>query len=296
LTFEIGLPYNADVVHRCFRARCCGVLALGLLFVLRVSAQGPPPKPASAKELAAITERGRLLAEYDRAAWQATDAVLSQPPTPGTIQRYLARKKDDLWTVVFGRLNEKGDRFLVAAKASQDARNGTFNVVRYPKPREEGGAWLEMARAVETVAAQFNGGNRAYNIALLPASNGEYYIYLIPAQIKANVFPLGGDTRYRVSRDGRQIRETRLLHRGVMEVRAQEKFAAHVHTHVYSPVQNETPEDTDVFHVLARKPAIPEIIVTKNFAYEIKTDGTIRFAGLVKDMIEASSKSTPPTP
>lgn len=268
-----------------------------LLLLFRAADAQEPVKPAPPKELAAITARGRLLAEYDRAAWQATDAVLAQPPEPGTIQRYIARKSEDRWTVVFGRLNDRGDRFLIAAKAKQDVRSGKYTVERYAKPKEEGGYWADAANAVTTVLAIFNAQNRAYNFAVLPAPNGEYYVYLIPAQTKADVWPLGGDVRYRVSRDGHQIRETRRLHRGIMEVRLQAGVAAHYHTHVHSPVQDGRPEDTDVFHVLARKPAIPEIIATKDFVYEIKPDGSIRYAGLLKDMGTGSKPGTAsPTP
>jgi hypothetical protein len=50
-------------------------------------------KPTSA-ELAAITDRGRLLAEYDAAAWHATDAVLATHPKEGTSKRYIAHKTE----------------------------------------------------------------------------------------------------------------------------------------------------------------------------------------------------------
>ena len=72
-----------------------------LLLSFRATAAQEPLKPASPKELAAITARGRLLAEYDRAAWQATDALLAHPPEPGAVQRYIARKSEDRWTVAF---------------------------------------------------------------------------------------------------------------------------------------------------------------------------------------------------
>jgi hypothetical protein len=39
---------------------------------------------------------------------------------------------------------------------------------------------------------------------------------------------------------------------------------------------SDVPEDTDVFHVLARRPQRPEIILTRNKKmYEISVDGTI---------------------
>jgi len=49
-----------------------------VLFVMGVSASAAP-KPSVA-ELAAITERGQMLAEYDTAAWKATDALMVAHP------------------------------------------------------------------------------------------------------------------------------------------------------------------------------------------------------------------------
>ena len=58
-------------------------------------------KPSDA-ELAAITERGRLLAEYDAAAAVATDAVLPTHPKEGAFNRYIAHKTETGWVVDFG--------------------------------------------------------------------------------------------------------------------------------------------------------------------------------------------------
>lgn len=40
-------------------------------------------KPLSDSELAAITARGRMLADYDTASWHATDAVKALKPAEG---------------------------------------------------------------------------------------------------------------------------------------------------------------------------------------------------------------------
>jgi hypothetical protein len=46
-----------------------------------------------------------------------------------------------------------------------------------------------------------------------------------------------------------------------------------MHTHVLS----DTPEDTDVFHVLTRKPTVPELISTEHFLFMVESDGSIKF-------------------
>jgi hypothetical protein len=254
--------------------------------------QKTTPKPPSPAELKAITQRGQLLAEYDRIAVQTTDILLAQPPDPALVRRFLARKKDKKWTVVFGKLNDSGERFQIAAQIAQDEPNGLFTMERFPTPREEGGYWAEAARAVETALMRFRPGNRAYNIAVLPAPQNQWFVYVLPAQTKADYYPHGGDFRYRVSKDGLKLLETRQMHKTLIEVKTSANMAAHFH----AATRDDKPEDSDVYHVLVRKPAVREIIASKNFVFEIKTDGTIRYVGPVKDLLSPSPPASPKPP
>jgi hypothetical protein len=112
---------------------------------------------------------------------------------------------------------------------------------------------------------------------VLPAASDQLYVYIVPAQTKKGVYPLGGDARYLISKDGSEIIEKRQLHKSILEMNPAQgpgKTAAGFHTHVLS----EVPEDTDVFYVLARKPAMPEYIGAGKFRYEVRADGAIRRA------------------
>jgi hypothetical protein len=80
-----------------FRSRFIGQLVILTLLVATAEAHASN-KPSEA-ELAAITARGVLLAEYDTAAWQATDAVQAAHPVEGRVGRYIARKTDAGWVV-----------------------------------------------------------------------------------------------------------------------------------------------------------------------------------------------------
>jgi hypothetical protein len=89
--------------------RQCAIFAL----LLTTLAAKTSSKPSDA-ELAAITARGVLLAEYDTAAWQATDAVTAAHPRERT-NLYIARKTDTGWIVDLGiwghgNMGEYGDR------------------------------------------------------------------------------------------------------------------------------------------------------------------------------------------
>ena len=251
-------------------------LALTLIFVTTAAAFAQRTKPADPAELAAISQRGRMLAEYDVAAWHSTDMVVALKPKDGEIGGYVARKTGNIWTVVYGRLSEKKDKYLIAFEATQQSLPNEFKIQRYEKPKEDSGAFLNAARALETAKAAFVPAQpRPYNAAVLPAADGKFYVYLVPAQTELGVFPLGGDARLTISGDGIKLLETRQLHKSIIEFQVPKD--AKPETGYHTAILDDVPEDTDVFHVLAREPKIPELVVTQKFVYQIAPDGTIRY-------------------
>lgn len=250
------------------------LIAASIILLSLSSAPAQKNSPPSNAELAEITERGKQLAEYDVAAWHATDAVLAMKPAEGSITRYVARKTDGGWIVVFGRFNDKRDKFLIAYEASQGASPTEFKVKKYDPPKETSDFYFFGAKAIEIVLADFKRENRPYNVAALPAKSGQLYVYILPAQTQEGVYPLGGDARYLISADGTRIIEKRQMHISIIEFApSDQKVEAGFHT----AVLDDIPEDTDVFHVLSRKPSIPEWIGTKKYIYRIEPDGTIRY-------------------
>jgi len=228
----------------------------------------------TAEELAAITERGRMLSEYDQAAWHATDVVQMANPKTVEGQHNIAKKENGKWRVVFGRLNEERSRFAITCEAEQQANPREFVVQKEPEELQDDGFFLFAARAIDVAMKDFGGANRPYNVAVLPGPAEQLYVYLYPAQTKARVYPLGGDVRYLVSADGLNIVEKRQMHKTVIEnaPSPKGKTVAGYHTHVLSDV----PEDTDVFHVLTQDPPVPEFVGTAHFMYEVNADGTIK--------------------
>ena len=236
----------------------------------------------TAEELAAISERGRVLEEYDQAAWHATDLVQTANPRTIDGQHYLARKENGRWTVVFGALNGDKSKFLISYEAEQLAKPKEFAVRKDDPAKEDTGFYLLAARALEVALADFGRISRPYSSAVLPATQtdvkdgeGLLYVYLYPAQTKAGVFPLGGDVRYLVSADGTKLLMKRQLHKTILEPAPAKgkKLAAGYHTHVLT----DQPEDTDVLHVLQQDPPVPEIIATAHFLYQVAADGSIGF-------------------
>src|ERR1044072_2921996 len=229
-----------------------------LLASIAAPAQTGRTTPASEAELAQITERGRNLAAYDVAAWHGTDAVMALQPVEGSVGRYIVKRTSDGWTVVFGRLNEKRDKFLINYEAIQGSTPKEFKASKLGPAKEDAGFFLFAARAIDTSLADFKGESRPYNVAVLPAPSTQLYVYVLPAQTKNGVYPLGGDVRYLISGDGLRIIEQRQMHKAIIEVPMIRAVEPGYHT----AIMDQGPEDSDVFHVLARTPSVPEFFAT----------------------------------
>ena len=249
-------------------------VAVGLFLLPATTKASSKPSDA---ELTAISKRGVFLAEYDTAAWQATDDVKAAHPVGGQVGHYIARMTEAGWVVDFGRLNQAEDKFLVAYEAFQTGTPARF-AVRGFDPVREGTGWnLAAAKGIETAMRDFGEASRPYNVAVLPAGRESMYVYLYPAQIKAGVYPFGGDVRYHILADGMTIIEKRQMHKTIIEsvpARTPGMVASGYHTHVLSDV----PEDTDVLLVLSRKPRVPEIVVAGAYMFTIDVNGKITVA------------------
>lgn len=253
---------------------------VGIVFLLLLTSLslGAKKKSEPGPIMADVTARGQALFEYDQAAWHASDALLATHPDKNLLGRYIAHKSESGWTVVFGRLSEQHDKFIVVYEATEGATLKEFTARKLDPPREDTSFYLAAAKGVETALHDFQREQRPYNVAVLPASSDQLYVYVLPAQTKAGIYPLGGDARYLISADGGTIVEKRQLHRSILETQPSSvpkgtTPAGGYHTHVLSDV----PEDTDVLYVLTRQPSEPEFIGTRSGKfYEISTDGTIR--------------------
>ena len=250
--------------------------ALLFLLIASISVLAQREKPADEVELKGITERGKILAEYDIAAWSSTDAVIALNPKQGSFTGFVARKNGSLWTVVYGKLNEKKDKYLIAYEAIQTTSPTEFKVQFFDKPKEDSGFFLAAANAVETAKSAFvPAEQRPYNVAVLDNKEKQFLVYFVPAQTETGIFPLGGDMRITISSDGSKVLQSRQLHKSIIEFQLPkgQKPVSGYHT----AILDDVPEDTDVFHVLAREPKVPELIVTQRFVYNVAVDGTIRY-------------------
>lgn len=224
--------------------------------------------------LAGVSERGRTLYAYDQAAWHGTDSFFALHPDTNGLTHYICAKTPNGWVVTFPKWNVTHDRLLVAYEAIETAQPGEYKARKIDPPWEAPDDLFAKERALELALGNFPHQNRSYNTAILPAPGSNFYVYFYPAQTKDTVWPIGGDVRYTISSDGKQILETRQLHKSILDMEFKPELhpVSGIHSHVLSDV----PEDTDVFYVLNRRPLIPEyIVITPKRIFTVNTDGSI---------------------
>jgi len=253
------------------------MIACLVLFCSPVDVAGQAPedtghrrdKPADATELAAIAARGRAIAAYDAAAWHATDEVQALHPKEGLVRMYIGRQTTAGWLVAFGKMNDAKDAFLLAFETTPSADPLHPTVMSHDPAVEDRGEWFKVARAFDTGRDAFGKASRPYNIVVLPVPDKSWFVYVYPAATTNDVFPTGGDVRYRVSGDGTKILDTHRMHASILEFKMDLTQKMSFHT----AFLDDAPEDTDVANALMMG-GTPAIIATKKFVYRIAADGT----------------------
>jgi hypothetical protein len=255
-----------------------------------IAAQSAPTQ----SQLDEISARGRALAGYQRAAWTASTQLLATNPDPWKVQRYVAYHADSGWVVAFGRLSAGRDTFYVSDIGIPAAVNGRrvdslFAFQSFPEPGPDTDFLVRAARAMDNAVMTLGATTRPYSAAAIPTENGEWFVYLTPAADVASVWPLGDDLRYRISGDGESVLETRRMHTGLIAESATTRSdGAKLAVGRHRTAVHDEPEDSDVFHVLARRPLVPQVIVTRHYHYVIGVDGSIRLAQGTETIVGAT--------
>jgi len=230
----------------------------------------------SADSLAAISRRGRALATRDSIAWLGADAMTSLSLPTDSIQRVIVRRTDDGWEVASGTLSNDGSTYLIQEIATPGIQ-ATWASTLYDPPEPDTAYFANAARAIETSIAMFHRSEaRPYVATAIPDDGPWWLVYLYPAPTVQGSWPRGGDTRFRVSGDGRVITESRRLHASITEYSVSTARPTSAMLEREPLVSGDTPEDTDVFHILQRRPAIPELMLAGKYRYRIDVDGSIR--------------------
>jgi len=255
-------------------------------------AVGQTEKPPTAEELTEIAARGHALAEYDQAAWHASDAVEALHPAQETVQHYVARKTPAGWIVAWGYFDKDHSHFLITYEAKQGASPTEFTVVEHNPPLKDADFYFHAAAALETARTDFRASAhpaRPYNISVLPASTGEWYVYAIPAQQDFAILPYGGDLRYTVSFNGARILDRRQMHKTVLE-ESLPAGGGHAHFDFHTHILSDLPEDSDIFYAMTRRAEQGEWVASKKYTYEITPDFSLGYLGETTTVADFLSK------
>jgi len=194
-----------------------------------------------------------------------------------SIRRLIVRHTDTGWEVASGALSDDGAVYLISEIATPGIQ-ATWASTLFDPPDPDTGYFASAARAIEVSIAMFHRPEgRPYVATAIPADDGTgWLVYLYPSPTTTGSWPRGGDMRFRVSDDGRVIMESRRLHDSITEYSVRTARPASALLGREPVVSGDTPEDTDVFHVLQRRPAIPELMLAGKHRYRIDVDGSIR--------------------
>jgi hypothetical protein len=202
--------------------------------------------------------------------------------SPTGVKSLIARRTNVGWEVAAGELSMDETEFLIRQLSTPGIQLDRWAASSFDPPRSDTGYFARAARAIATSLTMFRRvADRPYIATVVPATDGPWWwVYLYPAPTADGLWPRGGDMRFRVSTDGRVITETRRLHESITQYSARSARSSSAPAVDRPPlVAGDTPEDTDVFHVLQRRPALPELMSAGRFQYRIDLDGTIRLLG-----------------
>lgn len=269
------------------------------------AAKGKSKAPASPAQLVAIEERGTNLYLYERALLVSMEALKQSQIKAG-----LANVSDGENFSILVQLNPKGFKtafgrlggekhcyfidFLVEGEwqDTQPKTASTGKVVFLSPPQEDQSTFLAMARALNLVKEEKEAllPYKGHHYAVLPGqSAGSFYVYFYPRPEDKGTYFLGHDLRVKVEAD--EVKERRVMHRTILSFpnkadKQRERLEPVMGVH--SAVVDELPEDTDVMHVLLRKPATKEMVITKTYLYEIEKSGRIKYRGPIKSFLKGS--------
>ena len=251
------------------------------LFSVVSSHGGGAQSTRTQAQLDSISARGRALAGYQHAALLASTQLMATNPDPWQVGRYVAYHADSGWVVAFGRLNAERDTFYVNQIAVPAAIDGQRVDSMFEFHKFDAAPDIDFlvraARAMDLGVMTLGMASRPYTAAAVPAENGEWLVYLTPAPNAAGAWPLGDDVRYRVSSDGLRVLETHRMHEGMVSDNvATRRDGTRLATGWHRTSLRDLPEDSDVFHVLARR--LPELVVTRHHQYIVGVDGSIKYA------------------
>lgn len=234
------------------------------------AAQTPaPPAPGEEAQLKNVVARGVYLYGFDRAAWVSTDVMKEKIPARLSEVRGWVVEGDQTNNVVtyYGDKDGTLYRIFVVTMANGKA-TGSQEIAADGPDRTLSPMQARMAQARKTAIQAAGEAKVPYcaaaspNTVIMPAPGpgGPIDVYIMTPQTKANVWPFGGHSMFRIGADGK-VASSRVFTRGCLdmakpEFKKGETVQAMMVTHLLDP----TPTELHVF--LSLSSGMPVAVAT----------------------------------
>lgn len=184
-----------------------------LLFILGFWAALAAPAAAKtdreiefAAEIAEAEKLGRIIFEYDIAAWVATDSLIGKlGGLEDKVTGWVVEKADKGESVLFYR----GSNGLFSPAYSINVRDGKAidaSLVEYPAGAALTPGQTAMIKARETgLKAGVSGCSDTYNTIVIPDESIGYLVYVMAATTNSNAVQIGGHLRHDIDAAGENV-------------------------------------------------------------------------------------------
>lgn len=258
------------------------VFVAALLAVIPSAAlaqRAPDPVPIEEWSIDKVSAMGQAIYRQDVAAWVATDALIAHlgeaPPPPGS-SGWIVVDEGDTQRVRFVR-RDGGTLKAAFDIVVRDGRAGAVEPVDDPLSANEKASFLARQTAIDNIGRLRC--SQSLNTVVLddPDSDG-WLVWLLTATTDADIVPVGGHYRFRISADGSTVLRRDMLSNSCLNVPRQSPddqgrpvalgvsqivSQGPVETHVFLSLQNAMP-----IYVIAGNGEIFEVDGTKIRAVE----------------------------
>lgn len=217
--------------------------------------RAPTPVPIEEWSQAKIIAMGQAIYDQDTAAWRATDALVAaiSPDDLGKVRGWVVEPS--------GR--DQRVRFLKAAGDGVEAGWDIIVAGERTGPVTPAPTALSESERAQFTARQTAAANpgplrcsaKANSVALKDPDSDGWLVWILTSTTDANVVPVGGHYRYRISADGKTVLHRDQLSNGCLNMQKQQApdgrpaaivvtqivSAGPVETHVFLSLQNRIP-------------------------------------------------------
>src|SRR5688572_3643699 len=119
------------------------------------AATQPDSAPPSVDSLAAISRRGRAIAEVDHIVWLASGAIAASYLPVDGIRLLIPRRTDNGWEVADGTLSDDGSTYMISRLATPGIQPDVWASSLFDPVLPDTGYFARAARAIESSLTMF---------------------------------------------------------------------------------------------------------------------------------------------